>query len=109
MYFSLRLGAAQSGKGLPKDGTFKLRNLNDEEGRHGQRGVCMYVRGSVLFQAELAPKCKICTGKETVIPARGSQAQLTCSWWRRQAARSGGTRRWGTSKVRFSAIPERGL
>lgn len=33
-------------------------------------------------------KCKICTGKETVIPARGSQAQLVVGggdrlhgWW----------------------------
>ena len=67
----------------------------------------MCIVGAVSYFRLSLRKCKICTGKETVIPARGSQAQLVAGGGR-QAARSGGTRRWGTSKARFSAIPERG-
>lgn len=70
-----------------------------------ERGVCMYVRGSVLFQAEFA-KMQNLHRKETVIPARGSQAQR--SWWRETGCTVGWTRRWGNKKARISAIPERG-
>ena len=69
--------------------------------------MCVCVAGTMSHFRLSLRKCKIGTGKETVIPARGSQAQLVAGGGR-QAAWSGGTRLWSTSKARFRAIPERG-
>ena len=68
--------------------------------------VCVCVAGAVSHFRLSVRKCKICTEKDTGIQARGSQVQPVAGRGR-QAARWGGTRRWNTSKARFSAIPER--